>query len=155
MDPEVPHDGLPRLTYEDAKSLLLKFMFSGGVGSAAGKVVSYSLVEQNNDSYVFLAALEELDETAQLTPVDRYRIAIDSKSGKLDVPDLIFLSTPDLEHIIFRATGFLVSQAERFTSGALSISYKVSVHDNPLQFVVQMRHHGNVDSINTIMELVW
>jgi len=101
-----------------------------------------------------LPLLKSWKTTAQLTPVDRYRIAIDSKSGKLNVPDLIFLSTPDLEHIIFRATGFLVSQAERFTSGALSISYKVSVHDDPLQFVVQMRHHGNVDSINTIMDLV-
>ena len=142
----------PRIALEDAISILLKLMFSGALGSVVGKGVGYSLIEENEDSFIFIAGLEDM-ETEQ--PIHRYRVVIDRESGKVDPPELVSLSTPDLADVILRATGQHVAESKRFTDGALSISYKVSVQEDPaVQYVLQLRHHGNVDSMNTIMQLV-
>jgi hypothetical protein len=142
----------PRIEIEDAISLLLKLMFSGAVGPTDGKGVGYSLVKENDDSFVFIAGLEDMG-TEQ--PIHRYRVVVDRESGKVDPPELVSLSTPQLADAVLRATGQHVAESERFTDGALSISYKISVQEDPAaQYVLQLRHHGNVESMNTIMQLV-
>lgn len=48
-----------------------------------------------------------------------------------------------------------MAKYERFKDGALSISYIASIHEDPeVQYVIQLRHHGDVASMNAIMELV-
>lgn len=43
----------------------------------------------------------------------------------------------------------------RFTDGALSISYKVSIEEDPdIQYIVQLHHHGKVTSMNLVMGLI-
>ena len=142
----------PRIKIEDAISLLLQLMFSGAVGPTVGKGVGYSLMQENEDSFVFIAGLEDMEMEE---PIYRYRVVIDRESGKVDPPELVSLSTPDLADAILHATGQHVAESKRFTDGALSISYKVSVQEDPdVQYILQLRHHGNVESMNTIMQLV-
>ena len=140
------------LSVQEGISLLLRLMFSGAVGSANGKAVSYSVLEEKEDCFVFIAALEDIDQTN--VPVHRLRIAMDRESGKIDPPEAISLSSTELAAAIRRATGNQVADFARFTDGALSISYKVSVKDHPdIQYVVQLRHHGKVASMNALMQL--
>ena len=141
-----------RIKIEDATSLLLQLMFSGTVGPTDGKGVGYSLMQENHDSFVFIAGLEDMGTER---PIHRYRVVVDRESGKVDPPELMSLSTQQLADAVLRSTGQHVAESERFTDGALSISYKVSVQeDRAIQYVLQLRHHGNVDSMNTIMQLV-
>jgi hypothetical protein len=43
----------------------------------------------------------------------------------------------------------------RFTDGALSISYKITVQEQPEDaYILQLRHHGNVSSMDALMTLI-
>lgn len=48
-----------------------------------------------------------------------------------------------------------VASSTRLTDGALSISYKVTVQESPdIAYVVQLRHHGNVASMDSLMGFI-
>ncbi|PQE28762.1 kinase-like domain protein [Rutstroemia sp. NJR-2017a WRK4] len=112
------------MSQDEAISALLAFMFSGVIGSPKGKGVSY-LVD------------------------------IDRASRKIQPPIPIVLSKAELEEAVFSATGHHLKASSRFADGALSISYKVSIEeDSDIQYVVQLRHHGNVTSMNLLMSLI-
>ena len=142
----------PSITLDDAISILLKLMFSGVVGPTTGKAVGYALMDETVDYFVFVAGLEDSEESEE--PIHRYRIAVDRESGEVDPPEFVSLSETALADAILLATGHRVARSERFTDGAFSISYKVSVEEDPnIEYVLQLRHHGNVGSMNTIMQL--
>jgi hypothetical protein len=142
----------PRITLDDAISILLTLMFSGALGPTEGKAVGYSLMQENENSFVFIAGLEDKEETEQ--PIHRYRVVVSCESGKVEPPKLISLSNPDIANAILCATGHHVAKSERYTDGALSISYRVSVQEDPIEYVLQLRHRENVESMNAIMQLV-
>lgn len=56
--------------------MLLAFMFSGAIGSADGKGVGYSLIDETPEAFVWSAAVEDMD--APPVPVDRYQVKIES-----------------------------------------------------------------------------
>lgn len=141
------------LSVDEGISVLLKLMFSGALGSAEGKAVSYSVLEEKEDCFVFIAALEDFDEIG--VPVRRFRITIDRESGKVDPPETVSLSPTELADVVQSATGNELIDFARFIDGALSISYKVSVKNYPdIQYIVQLRHHGKVASMNALMQLI-
>jgi hypothetical protein len=127
-------------------------MFSGGVGPCAGKGVSYSLFKDTDTELQFIAALEDDDDTGE--PINRYRVVVDRVTRQVQTPTLITLSTRELGDIIFSATGQHLKTSSRFKDGALSVSYKASVQESDVEYVVQLRHHGDVGSMNSIMQLV-
>ena len=114
----------------------------------------YSFLEENEKFFSFSAALLDIHDLSQ-KPIDRYRVNIDRISGEVEPPLLISLSRLEIENAILRGTGHHLSKYARFNDGALSISYIASVDENPeIEYVVQLRHHGHVASMNALMELV-
>lgn len=141
------------MTKDEAASALLAFVFSGALGSPNGAGVGYALIETTPTTFSWSAALEDIDGPA--VPVDRYLVKIDRRSRAISPPELIKLSETELAEVILSATGQHLASSTRFTDGALSISYKVTVQENADDaYVVQLRHHGNVASMDALMMLV-
>ncbi|EFY93338.1 hypothetical protein J3459_016544 [Metarhizium acridum] len=128
-------------------------MFSGALGSPKGKAVGYALIEATPTTFSWSAALE--DDDGPPMPIDRYLIKFDRASRKISPPEPIVLSETELAEAIFAATGQHLASSTRFTDGALSISYKVTVQESlDIAYVVQLRHHGRVSSMDSIMTLI-
>jgi hypothetical protein len=72
--------------------------------------------------------LEDIDGPPP--PVDRYLIKIDRLSRDICPPEHIVLSEIEHAEAIFAATGQHLASSTRFTDGALSISYKVTVQES-------------------------
>lgn len=141
------------MTEDEAASALLAFVFSGALGSPNGRGVGYALIETTPTTFSWSAALEDIDGPA--VPVDRYLVKIDRRSGAISPPELIQLSETELAEVIVSATGQHLASSTRFTDGALSISYKVTVRENADDaYVIQLRNHGNVASMDALMMLV-
>lgn len=137
----------------EATNLLLNYVFAGALGSPAGKGVVYSLVDENNLEYSFVAALA--DESSTGRPIDRFCINVKRETKEIHGPILISLSESELGDAIFSATGYHLKTYSRFSDGDLSISYKISVTENPTaQYVLQLRFHGDVTSMNLFMQFV-
>ena len=141
------------ITLDKATSLLLSHAFSGAIGPTAGKGVIYSLMAQDAQIFTFSVALEGDDDPSK--PIDRYRVVVDRSSGGIRAAELIVLTECQLAEAVLNATGHHLATFSRFTDGLLSISYKVSVQENTdFVYVVQLRHHGDVASMNTLMQHV-
>ena len=71
-------------------------------------------------------------------------------SRKIQTPVLVPLSEG-----VLVAKGDHLKVFSRFTDGTLSISYRVSIEEDPdIQYILQLRHHGNVTSMNLLMSLI-
>ena len=144
---------VPISTLDNATSLLLSHAFSGAIGPTADKGVTYSLMAEDDQCFTFSAALEGDDDAGK--PIDRYRVVIDRSSGRIRATELIMLTECQLEDAVLNATSHHLATFSRFTDGLLSISYKVSIQeDTETEYVVQLRHHGDVASMNTLMQHV-
>ena len=138
---------------DEAASALLAYMFSGAVGDSKGKGVCYALIDTTSTSFTWSAALGDIDGPP--TSIDRYLISIDRRSKEISSPKLIELSETELAEAILAATGQHLVSSTRFTDGLLSISYKVTVQESPdVEYVVQLRHHGVVSSMDSLMKLI-
>ncbi|KAL7620888.1 hypothetical protein AAE478_008198 [Parahypoxylon ruwenzoriense] len=141
------------MTQDEAVSALLAYVFSGAIGSPKGKGVGYALIEATPTTFSWSAALEDIDGPA--SPIDRYLIKINRQSKEIYHPNPIVLSEMELTDAIFAATGHHLASSIRFTDGALSISYKVTVQESlDVVYVVQLRHHGCVASMDSFMTLI-
>jgi len=141
------------MTQDEAGAVLITYIFSGAIGSPQSKGVSYSLLKATDTNFSWIAALEDEDSTGQ--PLDRYRVDIDRVSRKIQNPTPISLSGAELEEAVLAATGHHLKAFSRFADGALSISYRVSIEEDPdIQYIVQLRHHGKVTSMNFLMNLI-
>lgn len=131
----------------------MKYIFSGAIGLSTGKGVSYSLLEETDSVFSWIAALEEEDNTGQ--PINRYRVDIDKVSRNVQTPRLINLSEAELKEVVLAATDHHLQASSGFIDGALSISYKVVIEEDlDIQNVVQLRHHGNFTSMTLLMSLI-
>ncbi|KAF1961701.1 hypothetical protein CC80DRAFT_522437 [Byssothecium circinans] len=129
------------------------YIFSGAIGSPKGKGVGYALIKATPTTFSWSAALEDIDESA--TPILRYLVKIDRRSKEISLPEPIELSETELADAILVATGQHLASSTRFTDGALSISYKVTVQESQDDtYVVQLRHHGRVASMDALMTLI-
>ena len=141
------------MTQDDAVVMLLAYAFSGAIGPGEGKGVTYALISKTPTTFAWSVALEE--EDADPAPIDRYLVKIDRQSKKILPPERIMLSEIELTEAIFAATGQHLASSSRFTDGLLSISYKVTVQHSPdVAYVVQLRHHGRVASMDFLISLV-
>ncbi|KAI4136669.1 MAG: hypothetical protein L6R39_007672 [Caloplaca ligustica] len=141
------------MTQDAAASTLLAYAFAGGIGEPEGKGVSYALIDATPSTFAWSAALEDFDGPRK--PIDRYRVEIDRRSKQVLPPQPIIIPDSELAEAILAATGQHFASSTRFTDGALSISYKVTVQDDPdIAYVVQLRHHGRVASMDSLMNWV-
>ncbi|EHK18193.1 uncharacterized protein TRIVIDRAFT_67392 [Trichoderma virens Gv29-8] len=141
------------LTEDDAVTALVAHVFSGAIGPSDGKGVCYALLETTPSSFSWSAALDDMDESD--APVDRYLIKIDRQTKEFSTPKPIVLSEQELADAVLSATGQHLSSWARFTDGSLSVSYKITVkEDDNLAYVVQLRHHGSVASMDSFMTLI-
>ncbi|QYT02282.1 APH domain-containing protein [Trichoderma simmonsii] len=142
------------LTEDEGVKALLAYIFSGSaIGPMGDKGVGYSLLKSSLTSFSWSAALEDFDGPD--TPVDRYLITIDRRTKKISTPEPIVLSETELADAILSATGQHLYSWARFTDGSLSISYKVTVEeDDNASYVIQLRHHGYVASMDSFMTLI-
>ena len=80
---------------------------------------------------------------------------INKVSRKIQPLIPITFSKVKLEKAVLTATGHHLKASSRFADGSLSVSYKVSIKEGPdIQQVVQLRHHGNVTSMNLLISLI-
>ncbi|KAF9777355.1 hypothetical protein IL306_004442, partial [Fusarium sp. DS 682] len=136
-----------------AADALLKYVYSGILGPTKGKAVDYAVMRTTDNTFTFSTTLEPLDGTPN--PLDRYQIEIDRRSGKPSAPKKIEITNEDMQRAVLAATGETVASSRRFTDGGFSISYKVAVMDKPdTTYIVQLRFHGNVASMDALMKFV-
>ncbi|KAL8838645.1 MAG: hypothetical protein Q9170_002053 [Blastenia crenularia] len=141
------------LGQDAAAAKLLEYAFAGGIGAAEGRGVCYSLISTSPSTFIWSVALEDFDGPP--APIDRYVVEIDRRSKQVFPPQPVIIPDAEMAEAIFAATGQCLASAARFTDGALSISYKVTVHDDPdIAYVVQLRHHGRVASMDYFMNYV-
>ncbi|KAH9903823.1 hypothetical protein F4778DRAFT_100814 [Xylariomycetidae sp. FL2044] len=141
------------MTQDESIKALLAFIFSGAIGSPKGKGVSYALIAEKPTTFSWSVALEDID--ASPTHIDRYQVKIDTQSKEISPPEPIVLSEAELAEAIWAATGQHLASSTRFTDGALSISYKATVKERQdIAYVIQLRHHGYVASMDALMTLV-
>ncbi|KAF8816591.1 hypothetical protein BYT27DRAFT_6380477 [Phlegmacium glaucopus] len=116
--------------------------------------VSYSLLATDDKHFSFVTALENMDYPSD--HIDRYRVKVDRRTGQVGPADLISLSADTVKEAIQEATSgrHHATQVSRFTDGALSISYKIAVEDPSIEYVLQLRHHGDVASMNNFMQMI-
>ena len=142
----------------EAGDILLKYVYSGALGSTSGKGVGYALMHTTDSTFTYSVALELID--GPQCPLDRYQIEIDRQSGELSAPKKIEILDEDMQEAVSAATGETVASSCRFTDGGLSISYKVTTTQKPdtqkpdAAYIVQLRHHGNVSSMDALMRFV-
>ncbi|KAI0097216.1 hypothetical protein GGR51DRAFT_541871 [Nemania sp. FL0031] len=137
----------------EAADALLKYVYSGILGSTKGMAVDYALMHTTDSTFTFSTTLEPLDHLPPF--LDRYQIEVDRRSGKPSAPKMIEITDADMQKAVLAATGETVASSSRFTDGGFSISYKVSVMHKPdTEYVVQLRFHGNVSSMDALMKFV-
>ena len=147
-------NGLPTpIDPYEAADVLLKYMYSGVLGSTKDMGVGYALMHTTDSAFTYSAALEPINGSR--CPLDRYQIEINRRTKELSAPRKIEITDQDMQEAILNATGETVASSCRFTDGGLSISYKVTTTQKPdAGYVVQLRHHGNVASMDTLMNFV-
>jgi hypothetical protein len=80
---------------------------------------------------------------------------IDRVSRVIEAPVQISLSKAELQEAILVATGHHLKAVSRFADGAFSIPYRVLIEEDPqIQYILQLRHHGNVTSMDLLMRLI-
>jgi len=138
------------MTREEASSAVLAFAFSGAIGSANGKGVTYSHLATDPTTTKWIAGLQDFERMDQ--PVDRYLVSIDRASKKVMSHTPIIISQSDLEDCVLAATGHHLRSFARSADGALSISYRVSiVEDDAIEYLVQLRFFADVTSMDALM----
>ena len=153
MPAEMSPVGLMR--QDEATAALLSYAFSGAIGSAQGKSVIYALIATTPMTFAWSVGLMEDNDDAEPAPIDRYVIKIDRQSKKISPPEPIMLSETELAEAILAATGQRLASWSRFTDGLLSVSYKVTVESQVTDaYVVQLRHHGRVASMDYLMSFI-
>ncbi|KAL5092417.1 hypothetical protein Trisim1_001669 [Trichoderma cf. simile WF8] len=143
------------LTEDEGVKALVAYVNSGSaIGSVGkGKGVGYSLMKSSPTSFSWSTAIEDFGGSD--TPVDRYLIKIDRRTKEFSPPEPIVLSERQLADALLAATGQHLSSWTRFTDGSMSISYKVTVKEDPdVAYVVQIRHYGSVASMDAFMTLI-
>nr|POE76183.1 hypothetical protein CFP56_59663 [Quercus suber] len=147
------HSPCPMDKFEAADALV-KYAYSGVLGSTEGVGVSYALLRTTDSFFTDSAALKA--ERGPPGPVTRYQISINRQTRELSNPQKIEITDEDMQKAIFAATGETVASSSRFTDGGLSISYKVATTQRPdTPYIVQLRHHGKVASMDAIMRFIW
>lgn len=143
------------LSQEEAGSLVLTYAFSGALGDAGGKSVTYSHLRTSETTSSWIASLEnDLDDDFMYgdQPVDRFLVNLDRAARRVVSHDAISISKPDLDDCVFQATRQHVKAFSRSADGSLSISYKVTVVENAdVAYIVQLRFHADVTSMNLLM----
>ncbi|KAI4136582.1 MAG: hypothetical protein LQ341_005542, partial [Variospora aurantia] len=141
------------LTQDAAVSILLAYCFGGGIGASQGKAVTYSLSSATPSVFSWWATLQDSDGPPM--PVDRYLIEIDRRSREVSHPKQVQIPETELAEAILAATGQRLASSSRFTDGSLSVSYKVTVQDDPdVAYVVQLRHFGQVTSMDSLISWI-
>ena len=144
-------------TFEDATSAVLSFSFSGALGPAKDKSVIYSLFKETDNSFTFMVSLCS-DTELYTQPIDRYLVVLDRITGEIERTHRIELDIEECRKIFGCFTKSRITKHTRFTDGSLSLSYKVTCREyeteDEVQYVVQLRHHADVSSMNAIMQLV-
>ncbi|KAM3485677.1 hypothetical protein MY8738_001207 [Beauveria namnaoensis] len=134
-----------------AADILLKYVYSGAIGATKGLAVDYALMRTTDSAFTFSAALEPLDHLPDF--LDRYQIEINRQTRQPSTPKKIEITDEELQKAVLAATGKQVVSSRRFTDGGFSTSYKVTVMHNPeMVYVVQLRFHGNVASMDAFMK---
>ena len=87
----------------EAADILLKYVYSGALGSTSGMGVGYALTHTTASTFTNSVALELIDGPP--CPLDRYQVEIDRQSGNLSSPKKIEISDEDMPKAIeLRAT---------------------------------------------------
>ncbi|KAL4785404.1 hypothetical protein BJX76DRAFT_356123 [Aspergillus varians] len=115
------------MTKDKAASALLAYMLSGP-SAPKDKGVSRALIAETPATFTWLREISSVES--------------------------IIISDAELAEAILAATGHHLASSTRCTGGALSVSSKVSVKESPdTVYVVQLRHHGSVSSMDAFMAL--
>lgn len=131
----------------------MRLLVKGGLlGEYEGNAVLYDFLKEDEKTITFVAGLYNL---ARAEIGEKWTVRIAKNNGKLaSTPDRISITNAEL-YKIFDDTGLGTPETEgivRYPKGAYGISYRVSVRETVQRYMVQLRYHGDVDSINAFVE---
>ncbi|KAJ5609810.1 Aminoglycoside phosphotransferase [Penicillium herquei] len=124
----------------------------GLLGTYQGKAVLSDVIRQDEKTITFIVALYDLI-SEQIG--ERHLVCITKDEGRLVSTTHITLTKEELDRIFTDANIGTPQDITRLGKGSYGVSYKVSVVENPKQYIVQLRYHGNIDSMNKLIGYIY
>ncbi|KAF4992910.1 hypothetical protein FGRMN_6853 [Fusarium graminum] len=127
---------------------LLEHVRGGLLGPREGKGITADLVREDECTTTFTVALIALPPSSDA--VDRHIVQL-SKGGHVVTKKRIEVSELEMAETMRHSKLGKLKDFKRLNNGVHGITYQVSVDDpGSPQFVVQLRSHGNVGSMNAL-----
>ncbi|KAJ5083546.1 hypothetical protein N7456_012973 [Penicillium angulare] len=130
----------------------MRMLLKGGLlGDYVGKAVMGSTFKQNEKSITFIAGLVDLETEAI---GERHLISLNKADGALVSMTHVTSTEEEMKTILSEASLEVPMCREiiQLDKGSYGVSYKVSFQDSAKQVIVQLRYHGDVDSMNNLAE---
>jgi hypothetical protein len=140
------------LSEEELTKCMRQLVREGLLGSFVGKAVIDDIIEQDEKTITFLAALYDL-ESEDID--EKHLICITKKEGALVSNKHVTITREELDEIFRDLNIGSSDQITRLSKGTYGATYRVSVRGLEEQFIVQLRYHGNVDSMNALMRYIY
>ncbi|KAJ5329592.1 hypothetical protein N7452_009982 [Penicillium brevicompactum] len=139
------------LSEEELARRMRQLVRAGLLGNYDGKATISDIIEQDEKTITFLAALydmtsEEIDEN--------HLICITKEEGALVSKRLVTINQEELDGVFHNLGLGSPDQITRLSKGFYGVTYQVSVKEKEENFIVQLRYHGNVDSMDTLMRYI-
>ncbi|KAL2694905.1 hypothetical protein Neosp_001494 [[Neocosmospora] mangrovei] len=136
---------------DELASRMRELVFDGLLGPRNNRAITWDIVSQDSSTSTFIAAL--ISPTAGFDePIERHLIQMSKADGTVVSTRPVSLSIEEASDM-FRYAGLgPVTRIVRLSDGVFGVTYKASTQDDgDAEFVVQLRYHGNVTSMNTIL----
>ncbi|KAJ6785639.1 hypothetical protein PWT90_04787 [Aphanocladium album] len=110
-----------------AADTLLKYIYSGAIGATKGLAVDYAIMRKTDKTFTFSAALEPLDHVPAF--LVRSKIKIDRQAGEPSTPQKIEITDEEMRKA-------------------------VAARNRPPIYIVELRFHDNVASMDAFLKFV-
>ncbi|KAM0345456.1 hypothetical protein ACHAPU_006383 [Fusarium lateritium] len=141
-------------TQEALYEKLLEHVREGILGPREGKGVAADVVRENDSSITFTVALIALPPSSDA--VDRHIVQLSKEDGHVIAKKHVEVSEVQMAQVLRDSKLGKLKNFKRLNDGVHGITYQVSVEETGSpQFVVQLRSHGNVHSMNALQQYLY
>jgi hypothetical protein len=133
---------------------VLDFVRQGLIGPAKDKGIVANLVTENDHTAIYAVALVA-PSAPEDAAMNRHLIRLHKTTGKVLSTKPVSIEPDEMKRILFDNKLGTLKAYERLNIGSYETTYSVTVEevDKP-KFIVQLRFHGNVSSMNALQEYI-
>ncbi|KAJ2896235.1 hypothetical protein MKZ38_005729 [Zalerion maritima] len=132
---------------------LLALTREGLLGPRAGKGVAANIVTEDAGTLTYIVTLVSMPPSSDA--MERHLVKLQKKDGKLVSTRRLYITREDMAVILRDASLGTLKDYERLNNGAYGVTYRSSVEEpGSPEFVVQLRSHGKVQSMNRLQEYI-